>query len=895
MAKNEAKIKFTAETGDFNSEINKANSTLTELRAELKLNKAQMETTGTSVEGLKKEHSLLQAELKASEAKTEALSQKLKIGVKYFGESSTEADKLRTQLANAKTAEEKIKQAINKCNAELDKHENAFDDAGDAAKEAGQDAENSAEGWTIVKDVIADMASNAISWAVESFKELMTASDDALATLGARTGATTGELEKYEGVMKDIYRNNFGESFEDVSDAMGIVIQTFGDLDSASLQNITEKSITLRDTFDYDYQEQMRAVNSLMDKFGITADEAFNLIAQGAQNGLDQNGDLLDTINEYSVQFATAGYSADDMFNMLKNGADSGTWSVDKLGDAVKEFNIRAKDGTIGQALDDYRESLGMSESEVKQLTSDIEAGGTKGQKAYKDIMQSLMECDDETQQYQAGVAIFGTMWEDLGANTIESLMTTKGEITSTKNAMDEMANAKYDTLSSAMSGLGRVIQSDVLQPLADSLAPIAKELVTWLIDNMDVIAPIIAGIATALGVLATALAIHGLIKSVTAAFSLLNTTMLANPITWIVGLIAGLVAAFVVLWNNCDGFRNFWIGLWDGIKSVFGTVCDWIKSAASALWEAMKAAWDGICNAVSNAVKATKEAVTNTWNAIKDFSASLWNSIKTTAANVWNGIKTTVSNAVNAIKTTVSNVWNAIKSATATAFNAVKNAASTAWNAIKNTVTNAVNGVKDKVSNVWNGIKSTTSNVFNGIKSTASNVWNGIKNAITNPIETAKNAVKRVIDSIKSFFKFKISWPNIPMPHFKIKPDGWKIGDLLQGEIPRLSIDWYAEGGIMTRPTIFGVNGNRLMAGGEAGPEAILPIDKLEDYISDAIEKKMGVVNLKALANSIEDLANRPIVMNVNGRQFAIATASDSDGVNGLRSAFKSRGLALD
>ena len=869
MAKNEAKIKFTAETGDFNSEINKANSTLTELRAELKLNKAQMETTGTSVEGLQKEHSLLQAELKASEAKTEALAQKLKIGVKYFGENSVEADKLRTQLANAKTAEEKIKQAINKCNAELDKHENAFDDAGDAAEEAGQEAADSAEGWTILKDVIADMASNAISWAVESFKELMTASDDALATLGARTGATSAELERYDSVMRDIYRNNYGESFEDVSDAMGVVIRTFGDLDNASLQNITEKSITLRDTFDYDYQEQMRAVNSLMDNFGITADEAFNLIAQGAQNGLDQNGDLLDTINEYSVQFDTAGYSAEDMFNMLKNGADSGTWSVDKLGDAVKEFNIRAKDGTVSQALKDYRKSLGLSTKDVKRLTSDIKEGGTTGQKAYQEIMQALMDCGDETKQYQAGVAIFGTMWEDLGADTINSLMTTKGEITSTKNAMDEMKNVKYDTLSAAMSGLGRVIQSDLLQPLADTLAPIAKELVTWLIDHMDVIAPIIAGIAAAMGVLAAAFAIAGLIKSVTAAFALLNTTMLANPITWIVALIAGLVAAFVVLWNNCEGFRNFWIGLWSKIKSAASAFAGWISKTLQSI-----GGW----------ISGLGGKISKTWDNVKKWTSEKWQSAKNAIANTWDSIRSKTSNAASVVGSKVSKTWNNVKKWTSEKWQNAKNTIANAWKAIRSKTASESGAVGSKISSSWSNIRAKTQNL-----------WNGIKNAITNPLETAKNAVKRIIDKIQSFFGFKISWPKIPMPHFSVSPSGWKIGDLLKGSIPKLSVSWYAEGGIMTRPTIFGVNGNSLMAGGEAGPEAILPIDKLEDYISDAVEKKMGVVNLEALANAIEDLASRPIELNVNGRRFAIATANDSDGVNGLRSSFKSRGLVLD
>ena len=188
-------------------------------------------------------------------------------------------------------------------------------------------------------------------------KELATEGDSALAMLEARTGATSSEMEGFEDVMYEVYNANYGESLGDVSEKLSTVIQMTDDLDNASLANVTKNAIALEDVFGFDIMESMRGVNSLMDQFGITSDQAFNLIVQGAQKGLNQNDDLLDTINEYSVQFKNAGYSADDMFNMLANGVESGTWSVDKLGDAVKEFNIRMSDGSAKDAV----EALGFS------------------------------------------------------------------------------------------------------------------------------------------------------------------------------------------------------------------------------------------------------------------------------------------------------------------------------------------------------------------------------------------------------------------------------------------------------------------------------------------------------------------------------------------------------
>ena len=211
---------------------------------------------------------------------------------------------------------------------------------------------------------------------------------------------------------------------------------------------------------------------------------------------------------------------------------------------------------------------------------------------------------------------------------------------------------------------------------------------------------------------------------------------------------------------------------------------------------------------------------------------------IKNVFSTVWTAISRKVSSVVNGIKTTVSTV-----------FNAIKTTASSVWNGIKNAISSVVDGIKNKVSSVFNSVKSTVSSVFNGIKSTATSVWNGIKNAITTPIEAAKNKIKGVVDSIKGFFSgMKISLPHIKLPHFKVTG---KLS-IAPPSVPRLSIEWYKEGGIMARPTIFGMNGSSLMAGGEAGREAILPLkgfyEQLEDILStrlntSAMEKYLAII----------------------------------------------------
>lgn len=250
-----------------------------------------------------------------------------------------ELQRLRREYANValeqgQTSQEakQLESKINSLSGELAENEKRMRDVGDAAGDAGRQAEDAGGGFTILKGAIADLAADAIRGAIDAFKQLATEGDSALAKLEARTGAGSKEMAGFQDVLYEVYNSGYGESLGDLSETMGTIIQTMGDLDNASLAKVTKSAVGLQDVFGFDTAESMRAVNSLMDQFGVTSDEAFNLIVQGAQNGLNQNDDLLDTINEYSVQFKNAGYGADDMFNMLLNGTESGTWSVDKLG-----------------------------------------------------------------------------------------------------------------------------------------------------------------------------------------------------------------------------------------------------------------------------------------------------------------------------------------------------------------------------------------------------------------------------------------------------------------------------------------------------------------------------------------------------------------------------------
>lgn len=292
-------------------------------------------------------------------------------------------------------------------------------------------------------------------------------SQDAFQQFAAATGTASNEMGKYKDMINDVYKDNFGESINDVAEAMATVNQNMSYLDDSALQKCTEYAYTLSDTFGVDVAESTRAADSLIKNYGVSAREAFNLMTQGMQSGLNFSDELFDNIDEYSVQFKKLGLDAEDMFSVFANGAQNGAFNLDKIGDAVKEFSIRAIDGsdTTKQGF----EALGMNADEMAQKFG---AGGKTAKEAFNEVIEGLASMDDPVAQSAAGVNLFGTMWEDLGSQVITSMSTASDAIDKSRESVEGLVNVKYDTLSGALGGLWRTIQVDVLQPIGNQLIP---------------------------------------------------------------------------------------------------------------------------------------------------------------------------------------------------------------------------------------------------------------------------------------------------------------------------------------------------------------------------------------------------------------------------------------
>lgn len=537
-------------------------------------------------------------------------------------------------------------------------------------------------------------------------------SQEAFQQYAAATGTATEEMGKYQSLINEIYKSNFGESINEVADGMAKVQQNMSYLDDSALKRVTEYGFTLRDTFGVEIADSTRAADTLIKNFGVSANEAFNLIAQGAQNGLDFSGELFDNIDEYSVQFQKLGLDAEDMFSIFANGAQNGAFNLDKIGDAVKEFSIRAIDGS-----DTTRagfEALGM---DADSMAAKFAAGGDTAKQAFDQTIQALASMEDPIAQNTAGVNLFGTMWEDLGPKVVTSLSTSSSAIDKTKNSMEDLVNVKYDTLTGALGGLWRTIQTDVLQPIGNMLIPYVEqaidkvgELVDWWnnlgegtqknIVKFAMIAAVVGPVLLVLGKLITGIGntissvgkIAGAVKKLGSVF-----TLLTSPVGIAIVAITAIAAIAFVVYKN-----------WDKIVAVFNKVRTAISNFATSAGETLS----GIAGRITEFVQNAQETLANVLGGIIEGVKEKFTSFRDGVLEVIQAVQEKFRSIIDFLVGTFTEKWTAL-------WDGLKNIVSTAFGALAdlvkvpiNAVINVVNGAISRI----NGIKFTVPSWVQGI-----------------------------------------------------------------------------------------------------------------------------------------------------------------------------------
>lgn len=484
--------------------------------------------------------------------------------------------------------------------------------------------------------------------------------------------------------------------------------------------------------------------------------------AKSIKGGTAELNTALGILANNGIKGAEGGTHLRNIILSLQNPTDKAAAQMEALGLSVydSEGNMRSMNDILG----DLNKSMdGMTSAEKSNIISTI------FNKTDLSSVNALLANTGETwDSLQKSITDSGGAAQQMADTQLDNL---QGQITILKSALEGLAISFGELLMPAIKQIVGWVQKfvDWLNGLSEGTK---KTVVTiaLLAAALGPVLIVIGKVISAVGTIMTIVPkIAGVINTVKGAFAALNTTMLANPIVLIIAAIAALVAAFIYLWNNCDGFRQFWIDLWENVKQVAITVWNAIKAFFSQVWEAIKTIFSTVFEVIKTLVttyfnlyktiietvfNVIKTVITTIWNAIKGVFTTVFNVIKTLVTTYFNIYKTIIQTVLTVIQTVITTVWNTIKTVITTVLNAIKTIYSTVWNAIKTIISAVVSGIKGLITGDFTAVKNSITTIMNTIKSTISTIWNTIKSTISTVLGAIKGAVTSVFNRIVNAVK---------------------------------------------------------------------------------------------------------------------------------------------
>ena len=742
-----------------------------------RLNKL-FEATGTNVDDYA---DVLGSRLVTAIKNGSATSDQLRMAIEKIGKSATDGKADIKQLTAALDTVDDG-QAIQSLIQEL--------------RDAGTQADNTSEqldqmGQTLTGGVLIEAAEqlsavgDKITELGEKTKDAFTETQDATVKASTYFGETGAAAEQTAGIIKDVYAEGVGDSMDAVSNAVITVKKNLKDLDETELTHITEQAITLDELYGIDMNETLRGVNSLMEQYGITAQQAMDYIVKGTQNGLDKTNELGDNLSEYAGKFSQAGYSAQEYFQLLQNGLDGGAYNLDKVNDAINEVTTRLADGTIADSLSQINAETGEVEAgtggwgkEVENVFKQWQQGGATQKQVIDAIVKDIQGTENQQDKLNKAALAFGTMAEDGNAKFIESLTSvgnTYDDVTgSAENMFDSSTteSQKYEAsmrqLQQALIPLGEALMSlanDIIPPIAAGIKQVGEffgklpepvknfvVILGALIAAFTALAPVIAAVAMIIGTVGVATLgpiiaiIAGVAAAITAIIAIVKNW---GAITeWFGNLWQAVKEKCAAIWDSiCSFFTETIPQAWDSLVSKFQGIPEWWSGIWSQVGEFFSGIWSNICSFFTETIPAAWQSVVAWFQGIPEWWAGLWQQVHDFFANIWTMMMQ--NPVISGIVTTIQELWQNCVTTLQGIWSGLTEIASGAWELLKNTILGPVLLLIDLVTGNFTKLKEDAQNIWMNIQNAASTIWSGIKQVVSS---LAQGLVTHVVTLISGF-----------------------------------------------------------------------------------------------------------------------------------------------
>ena len=650
---------------EFRKQINLMSQQIKTFGSEMAAVTSQFADNEKSVESLTAQNQVLNKQIDVQTRKLEELKKGLDASSQAFGENDSRTLKWAQAVNNATADLNKMVNQVQKNEDAMNNLEVGLDDAADSASNFGD---------VFAGSLAADAVMGTISLIIGKVQELGQAmmdysreSENATTKATAYFGETGEAAKQTEQVIKDVYLGGVGESMDAVANAVIAVKNNLDDLSDTDLKNLTNQAITLEDTYGIDMNETLRGVNSLMEQFGLTAQEAMDYIVAGTQNGLDKTNELGDNLSEYAGKFSQAGYSASEYFQLLNNGLDGGAYNLDKVNDAINEVTTRLADGTIGDALGMYSES-------TQALFAAWENGEATQKQVIDSIVADIQNAESQQDALNMAAEAFGTMAEDGNLKFIESLTSVGNTYTDVTGKAQEMFDAtttSQQTLDSAMRTAQAQLApiGDKLNEIAVTIIPLAAQAFASFAGTMMEYGPQITALIAGIAAGFVAWNISSIVSSVSTALGTMKTAILgvnaaisANPIGALITLIVALVTTIVTFIATNEEAQQKLLAAWELIKTtvagVIQTVGEAITGFGQTISGVFQSAVETVSGFVSSITQKAQEVGTSIINGVQsgvEYVSGLPSKFLT-----WG--KDMISNMVDGIKSGINAVGDAVE-----------------------------------------------------------------------------------------------------------------------------------------------------------------------------------------------------------------------------------------